>query len=363
MWQTDNAPRREKRAPEHPSSIPLEIHIRQARERLEAERDELPALRAQVDALERQRASCTARYQRRRELDLAREIERLRTHAHEIESGARIEEYEAKMKPFLEAYLKRVNASDRPLLSQRREQTAMVATASVVAQDMASSNNTKQSAIVAEYLADMCAEPPRMHLIKSDVCAACAEAMILIPTKRLLTCPKCGVSTTYLDATTSAISFGDEVEFASFSYKRTRARAGASPRQPPPLAAHGECGPAHRSHPRPWPQASTTSTSGCSRCRQRKPSRWTSTSSTSSWRSSTSSASPTRASSRTARSARSSRRGGFARRTSTWPRCGRGSRGSRRPSCRRRWRRPVGSCSSGCRRPLRSTAPPTGRTS
>ena len=82
MWQTDNAPRREKRAPEHPSSIPLEIHIRQARERLEAERDELPALRAQVDALERQRASCTARYQRRRELDLAREIERLRTHAH-----------------------------------------------------------------------------------------------------------------------------------------------------------------------------------------------------------------------------------------------------------------------------------------
>ena len=35
-----------------------------------------------------------------------------------------------------------------------------------------------------------------------------------------MTCQSCGYATTYLDATSSNMSYGDEVDFTSFSYKR-----------------------------------------------------------------------------------------------------------------------------------------------
>ena len=44
--------------------------------------------------------------------------------------------------------------------------------------------------------------------------------MVLMPAKAILVCPKCGRSATFLDATSSAISYDESVEMVTFSYKR-----------------------------------------------------------------------------------------------------------------------------------------------
>ena len=36
----------------------------------------------------------------------------------------------------------------------------------------------------------------------------------------IMTCPKCGYGVTYLDVTMTSMSYGDDVEFSSFSYRR-----------------------------------------------------------------------------------------------------------------------------------------------
>ena len=43
---------------------------------------------------------------------------------------------------------------------------------------------------------------------------------MLISAKAIMTCSKCGYSVAYLDATMSSMSYSDDVEFSSFSYKR-----------------------------------------------------------------------------------------------------------------------------------------------
>ena len=41
-----------------------------------------------------------------------------------------------------------------------------------------------------------------------------------INSKAIIACPSCGYAVTYLDATMSSMSYSDDVEFSSFSYKR-----------------------------------------------------------------------------------------------------------------------------------------------
>lgn len=219
-WQTDVV-RRERKAVDNPSNVPLDVHIRAARDALEAERERLPALRKELAALVARRDVCVARHQHRMRLDLAADAAELEERIRRIEEGVDIREYESSMRPFLDAYMKKISPDDAegPAGKKVRCGKGGVELSSFVA-----TNNAKQSAIVAEYLTEVCREPPRMHIVKQDLCPSCSEDMMLIPAKSIMTCPKCGLSSSYLDATTSSISYGDEVEFASFSYKASSAR-------------------------------------------------------------------------------------------------------------------------------------------
>ena len=210
----------------------------------------------------------------RMRLDLTADAEALEERIQKIEYGTNAREYETTMRPFLEAYMKKMQPGENGIKKLHR---VKFKNDGAELSSFAVNNNAKQSAIVAEYLTEVCNEPPRMHLVKKDTCPSCSTDMVLIPTKSIMTCPKCGISSSYLDATTSSISYGDEVEFASFSYKRARARIA---RLPPycHLALFSV------SHVRiagfVRVQGSTISTSGCSRCRPRRTWKFRRTSST-----------------------------------------------------------------------------------
>lgn len=61
---------------------------------------------------------------------------------------------------------------------------------------------------------------PRFHVINTDNCAHCGTEYVFSGEDALLYCPQCGSTSQYMDATSSSIAYGDEIEYSSFSYKR-----------------------------------------------------------------------------------------------------------------------------------------------
>jgi hypothetical protein len=63
-------------------------------------------------------------------------------------------------------------------------------------------------------------DTPPVFVVQGDTCENCNVPMMIMATEALLGCPKCSRTRPYLQATSSRIPYGEEVEFASFSYKR-----------------------------------------------------------------------------------------------------------------------------------------------
>ena len=60
-----------------------------------------------------------------------------------------------------------------------------------------------------------------VYLAKQDMCHICKEHLLMLTGEALLSCPVCGRTKPYLDATSASTAYGEEVEFSSFSYKRS----------------------------------------------------------------------------------------------------------------------------------------------
>ncbi len=60
-----------------------------------------------------------------------------------------------------------------------------------------------------------------LYMTRKDNCEVCDEPMLMIMGEAVLSCPQCGRSKDYLDATSASTAYGEEVEFSSFSYKRS----------------------------------------------------------------------------------------------------------------------------------------------
>lgn len=205
-WAMDRPARRERPHAEDKCAIPLEVHIRSERRRLEAMRAEIPVLRAEMELLRAEHASMTERWQTRARVQVAQRIDELATRVATLASDGHIAEFERRVAPYA---MVRGSKATAPVAKRRRLVNGAVVAASGAA-----------SELVAEYLCEVQGEPPRMVVDHRDSCPKCARDMLLIATKSLMTCPACGYAMAYIDATTSLVSYGDEVQFASFSYKR-----------------------------------------------------------------------------------------------------------------------------------------------
>ncbi len=78
----------------------------------------------------------------------------------------------------------------------------------------------RQTMLMGEYLLETENQAPKLALQTRDVCPLCTTTLKLINSKSIMTCPQCGYGVAYLDATMSSMSYSDDVEFSSFSYKR-----------------------------------------------------------------------------------------------------------------------------------------------
>ena len=59
------------------------------------------------------------------------------------------------------------------------------------------------------------------HFAENTVCQRCNVPLILVHHESHVACPLCGETSTFFDATSSVMAYGDGVEFPTFNYKRS----------------------------------------------------------------------------------------------------------------------------------------------
>lgn len=220
MWATAIPKTIEKK---NKTTLPLEKYLSQARQEFLEQRKQVPELLKKAEKLKKYKETLTHRFQIRLKKDTTKMIEDIEREAEIRLSLQRETEYEQRIAPYLSAYNQRVEISENSS-EQPRNITAPGAGKKRETIDMyvqqSDATASRQTAIVNEYLMQVSDEPPKLALHTRDDCPLCHYTLMLVSSKAIMTCPKCGYAVTYLDATMQSMSYSDDVEFSSFSYKR-----------------------------------------------------------------------------------------------------------------------------------------------
>ena len=219
QWATEEPQKKRDRKSEDRSNLPLEVHIRGERQKLEKEKKNIPVLKSKVEEIMKKTEEMTSRFQIRKKNELIEECEELNKKIDSLENDEEMREFERRILPYTKAHMNRKNTHGNANKKMKRN-IMLPGETQYVLEAFISHDNDTASNMISEYLSDIHNEAPKLIIDSKDTCRLCNGQMILIATKSIMACQTCGYATTYLDATTSSVSYGDEVEFASFSYKR-----------------------------------------------------------------------------------------------------------------------------------------------
>jgi Zn-finger nucleic acid-binding protein len=175
--------------------LSLEDHVNKRRRQLIEEREEVPSLKKRAEEIEERAMGMTRRWEHRKKTCLLHRADGIRE-----ECRARLSmEREHKLERQTSLYSKFYNESSR------------CKKGAYVVKDL----------IMDEFLTDVNNAPPKVRMSRKDVCPRCTDVPLQHNVAQsLMTCPNCGYTATFLDASTTATSFDDNVEFAQYSYKR-----------------------------------------------------------------------------------------------------------------------------------------------
>ena len=196
-----------KRAHTHDT---LEGHLIEERTKISALESSLPHIHAALAQMHRLADTMVHRYQTRdlRELNL-----RISQVTHEIErisSGF----YINKLDERASAYRVKRTA----IASKRADHTTHPHHTPATIQPASEDHNIAIEAFINDATEN---PPPVVMDTRDDSCAICEGSMRLVAAKSLMCCSICGYSIAYLDATVSALAYGDDANLsATFSYKR-----------------------------------------------------------------------------------------------------------------------------------------------
>lgn len=222
MWAT-SIPKTSESKKGQSGSVSLEKHVQATRDEFVQQRNDVSKLRTKIQELKEESKTLEQRFQTRKRKDIDVSIEELEKECKIRESMTREYEFEEMIGPYLQAYHQRVDVDENkevpsrnltvPGLGKKRETIDTY----VQQYDITAS---RQCAVMNEYLMETSGEAPKLSFQTRDDCPLCQERMMLVSSKAIMTCTKCGYAAAYLDATMSSMSYSDEVEFSSFSYKR-----------------------------------------------------------------------------------------------------------------------------------------------
>lgn len=226
-WALDRKSRKEKasRLPaRHRSNLKTYVDTQRKRHRAQ----HTPRAKAVVvEHLKRARLhleTLTARYQQREREETCKTIRDLETRLESLESGRELSLFNDTVQPYIDMMQQ---------LEETREQTSTRKTW-VRAPVVSAQTNIKkpraefegdvttydENSIRDELAARLENTSPPVLMMREDMCSTCNVAMVVMASEAHVGCPVCSRMRPYMQSTSSHIPYGEEVEFASFSYKR-----------------------------------------------------------------------------------------------------------------------------------------------
>jgi hypothetical protein len=183
----------------------IEELIARRRDEFVSKRRETTALRMRADELESQAASLARRCEYRRKKDCFAQAHFLRKEAARRESMHEEFHFEQQVVAYLKTYYS---------LAQYSSQAKKASQVNCGITDL-------KASLMNEFVTSYGDVPPKVVMSARDECPKCnGKQLLYCTTQSIMTCPSCGYSMTYLDATCASLAFDDAVDLSSYSYKK-----------------------------------------------------------------------------------------------------------------------------------------------
>lgn len=189
------------------SSSTLESSIKTDREIVLKKEEKIPEMTERLENLKAEVRGITKRWQIREKIDKLDMIKSLEDEIEKITNFSYLDDFEKKVKPYI--------FSEASTTFRKKTKYKEGEIDGHVVQ-----NDDCKSTVFKEYMSAINGKSPEVVLHKEDICGDCGLEMKVIQTKSIICCPQCGKCLVYMDSTNSLVSYGDEVEFTNFSYKR-----------------------------------------------------------------------------------------------------------------------------------------------
>lgn len=207
--------------------------------------DKKDKLLFELSVLESKLPQLTARYQRRELLDTQDRKNEILEELDNIQYGYYMKKFEDMVAPYynrlqyielepsemtkttiIKVHPKNTGVSKAAAAVAANEVSARIledSNKTVVLQDEAVNGELKEKQLQQQLqseLQDNSTSVMRVHMSNCDMCLTCQQPTVIMGAGAIMGCTKCKQTYTFIQATSSRIAYGEEVEFTSFSYRR-----------------------------------------------------------------------------------------------------------------------------------------------
>jgi hypothetical protein len=199
--------------------------------------EELGVLNAKIPGLQK-------RFQHREKLDAMERRNEIMDDLDNIQYGYHMQQFEKLVAPYynnvkyIDLEPKEMNKTTiikvhpkTDSVAESKEPSALAAVViqkddsnkSVVLQDEATGGELKEKQLQQQLqcvLQENSSSLMRVHMSNCDMCLTCQQPTVIMGAGAIMGCTKCKQTHTFIQATSSRIAYGEEVEFTSFSYRR-----------------------------------------------------------------------------------------------------------------------------------------------
>lgn len=195
-----------------------EYVTRKYNELIQTQEKQITDLQQQVNLSQTEQKELSLKQSRgliRRKIMIDLHLKSLNKKIEDIRRGIALDDFKKKVLPYMEAYERELQVL---AVSKLRETTQ---TSSLLPREELKSDVMRQvNGVMKDFIHDIENIPLEVKPMPNEICDECDDIMVLESRSSTLICPGCGNWKHYLDATSSHMAYGEEVEFTAFAYLR-----------------------------------------------------------------------------------------------------------------------------------------------
>ena len=213
MWQCGK--RSDKKA--NTDDVSLRSYVSRKRELINKEKENIPFLHEQIRSLEATKSTLVHRWQFRMQREYGLRIDALKQRIDDIESEKLLKDFDTKVQPYMsENTTQKFNDDSK----KKRPMYAPGTSTNNIDDVIETVHSGISKTLLGELMSEMQDAGPKIVIENDNKCPTCCVEMLVQPARATVACQVCGFMASYLDATSTSMSYTDDVEFACFSYKR-----------------------------------------------------------------------------------------------------------------------------------------------